>query len=141
MPPCQPAPRADVALVAARALVVLFLGLGLLLMHHVVGAPHESSESPAPAAVATGVQGAHSGHGTGAPDDSHGEHDDHGSMLLHLCLAVLAAAVSVAALVLSGHLAVRTGGDDGPEGGLVVAPVPRPPPVPDRLALLQVLRL
>ena len=141
MSPSPPAPRADLALVAARTLVVLFLGLGLVLMHHVVGAPHDSAEDPAPAAMIATVQDGHASHGTGAPGDSQGGHDDHASMLLHLCLAVLAATVVVTALLLPVHLVARTRDDEAPGGELVVAPVPRPPPVPDRLARLQVLRL
>lgn len=106
--------------------VLLGLLVGLVGMHHVVTDPsaHE------PAVIA------HAGM-SGEPAPAPSEHND----LLHLCLAIMTAAVVVTAAL----LARRTAGEIRTPPSSV-RPNPRsagrapPPPVPRRLALLCVLR-
>ena len=82
-----------------RALALAALIVGLVMMHHVAGAATDAAH---------GVAGA----GTGSVDATHGHHaldhpagpgsdaahDSSGGHLLHLCLAVLTAAVMVLAV-------------------------------------------
>ncbi|RIQ23211.1 hypothetical protein DY240_12825 [Jiangella rhizosphaerae] len=78
----------------SRLLVLAALLLGIVLMHHVAGAGHADGHSPAhePAAAA------HAEGHDGEPSPSPSGHE-----LVHLCLAVLTAAV----LVLAGRVLLR----------------------------------
>lgn len=152
-----------------RALLMLALAAGLVLMHHVVGAHQHAPDQPA--AQPAGPAAAHgsSAHSppAGAPvalDASarvpgteatalqhssaaalHVHHDQAGhddmAAALHLCLAVLAAAFALALL----HLATGRRFDLERERPARTPRRPhrgRPPlPVPLRLAHLQILRL
>lgn len=173
---------------ARQRAALLALALGLVLMHHLVGAHQHSSgehtagiagiaalgstatspdHGPSPAPF---VGGHGYGHHVGAPDpvDPAVEHpggveralaaapaapgpgallhqhpDGHDALtvLAHLCLAVLASAVALGVLLL---VALR--GRTAAEGGVARCALPsglieRPPPLPLRLAQLQVLRL
>lgn len=72
----------------------------------------------------------------------HPDGDDTDAMMvaLHMCLAVLGAALLlVASAVLASWC--RTPRRDRPQNRVGVAELPRPPPVSVRLAQLQVLRL
>lgn len=148
-----------------RWALVLIVAAAVVVMHHVVGAHQHGPAVPgAGAVVAHQSHQAHSsaGHGTvavrdGAPESGsvanlhlHGDGEHHGAgagghpaavMLLHLCLAVLAAAVIITVLVVVA-LWWRMGALLGP-GPWRQAPrtASRAPPVPRRLAQLQVLRL
>lgn len=157
----------------ARHLALLAVALGLVLMHHVVGAHQHSPSDPIPPTTS-----AHAAHGGGSssptadvplqgaagpaaePDldgarttvevasptallhnhpDPNG-HDPLGA-LLHMCLAALVAAavlaLTLALVVVSWRPARVTGTSALLSGG----PAAHPPPVPSRLAQLQVLRL
>ena len=141
---------------AAVARLVLLLGLVLAVtaMHHLVGAGPTVLESVSPghasAHVPAGgpetdvadvpVVGSTAAPAVPAPPGGHGHHDGLG-MLLHLCLAVLAAGL---ALALVAHSVV--GRRPAPAAPSRAPPAPRavvehPPPVADRLALLQLLRI
>jgi hypothetical protein len=157
-----------------RRLVVFALGLGVVVMHHVVGA-HQNGAGPnavaeAESATAEGgvfsllgsaqpvmaMTGSHTGSSgltldgvdAGATTETHSReglesvHDDHGmgiSMLMHLCLAVLGATLVLLALVL---FALWWRADRRPASPPWPTGSPsRAPPVPERLAQLQVLRL
>lgn len=132
------------------------VALSVVLMHHVVGA-HEHTESaatPTTPMVAAATPGA--SHGGGLVEHAveepapagptamlhvHHQGGDHGmAMLLHACWAVLAA---LAALLLLLVLVLWR--PDSFAGLLVRGAFPdvpaRGPPVPRRLAQLQVLRL
>lgn len=151
----------------SRGVVYLGLAIGLVLMHHVVGAhQHGPAEprptrAPEPAAAAPvsahasplpmpALQGHHDGHGVAmpAPESSAALHhhpsggDDQGTMtmLLHMCLAVLAAAAALGALSLIGSW-WRAALLHRPVARVLTASLARPPPVPLRLAQLQILRL
>lgn len=124
--------------VTARCLAMFALALGLVLMHHTVMA--------GPPAASTASSTVEHGAGHAAHADEHrepspaGHGDGHAGMLLHLCLAVLAA---LGVLLLVGlPLRLPRPPDDGGTGAARATPAPaRPPPVPLRLARLQVLRL
>lgn len=150
-------PRAAVPVSRAvrwtRRLALIAVGLGLVLMHHVVGAHQHTPTEPVPGWLAGVEATATAGHGSdpapGSPHSPaaalHVHHEDGGhdmaAMLLHDCLAVLGAAALVLVLwLLRGTVSlvrdVRS---------VVPAVRPgrsRPPaPVPVLLAQLQVLRL
>ncbi|MHC1559120.1 DUF6153 family protein [Actinomycetospora sp. C-140] len=128
-----------------RRLALLVVALGIVLMHHVVGAHQHAAPDTPPAGTVVAV--AHPGdHGAPSTAALHqhaggGGGHDHAAAMLHLCLAALAGAV-VLLLVLVLLAAwwrcvpARLGA-----GATHIAAVPRPPPVPSRLAELQVLRL
>ena len=141
---------------AGVKLLFVVVALSIIAMHHVVGA-HEHTESaaaqptPMVAAATSGVP-----HGGGLVEHAveelapagpaamlhvHHEGGDHGAtMLLHACLAVLAALAAL--LVLLVLVLWRPGSPAGllMRGALPDVPA-RGPPVPRRLAQLQVLRL
>jgi hypothetical protein len=156
---------------------LLVAALGLVLMHHVVGAhQHSTPDTDAMAADHTPAAADSTStlaveHGAGAhghsaatqeavgPDvgsvvpgvDSASSaallHDhtdegghDHGSSLLHLCLAALGGAVAFLALVLVASW-FRFESQAMVGGRVAPAIAPRAPPTPMRLAELQVLRL
>ncbi len=138
--------------------LVLPVLLGLLGMHALAAPPVSSGVHHAPAAAPVVTHGgtlhdapgpAHPGpHGVApagaqgaAHPDPRGVPHDGASHLLHLCLAVLAAGVVLAAAVLLAGFAPlpSSRGPAGP-GSPRTAPVARPPPVPRRLALLCVSR-
>jgi hypothetical protein len=133
-------------------LALLVAALGLVLMHHVVGAHQHSTADSVPTAVSStpvpsGEHGAHAP----APDPTSSAallHDhpdegghDHAGSLLHLCLAALVGVTAVLALVLVASWCRRSGGRATTGGRVATALVPRAPPTPTRLAALQVLRL
>lgn len=140
---------------------VLVLGViaALAVMHHVVGAHQHGPTTPAPVVEAShGATGSPHGAATTPADGSpssaanlhvHGVGDHHATpdgdggvlLLLHTCLAVLGA---VAAAVALGLVALRSrpGGLPAPvTWSTAASAVPPAPPVPRRLARLQVLRL
>lgn len=144
-------------------LALVVAALGLVLMHHVVGA-HQHAAADAVPAAASGTPGPSVEHGTGVhghppaaqeavdPDvDSSGSaallHDhtggsghDHAGSLLHLCLAALMGAAGFLVLVLvASWCRVERRAPGG--GRPAAATVPRAPPTPTRLAELQILRL
>ena len=152
---------------------LLLTAIGLVLMHHVVGA-HQHSPSDAlslePTAHSAHADGlstpmfANVGQATAAPGADLRAHDarpaaqtanptallhlhpdpgghDHLGALLHMCLVALAAAVVVLlalALVATGWQFDRVKGTTDLRWS---GPTAHPPPVPARLAQLQVLRL
>lgn len=126
-----------------RVVAMAALVLGIVVMHHVVRPDHEMSAAHQSSAMATAERvvehgmsldtapavGGSSGSAMGdeVPSTSHG--------LLHLCLAVLTAAV----LVLAGWLllARRPWTSTSPFVAFRVRPIPaRPPPRPHGSALL-----
>nr|WP_062396770.1 DUF6153 family protein [Pseudonocardia sp. AL041005-10] len=142
--------------------LVLPVLLGLLGMHALAAPPvssgvhHAPAAAPAAAPVVThggtlhdspgpSHPGAHGAAPAGEPGAAHpGPHGvphDGASHLLHLCLAVLAAGVVLAAAVLLAGVAPlpSSRGPAGP-GSPRTAPAARPPPAPRRLALLCVSR-
>lgn len=110
--------------------LVAGLLLGLVGMHHLAMTPHSAATSTSAAMADPGMD----------PGPAH-PGDDHGSALLHLCLAVLTAlAVLLVPLVLwrwpgTARIAARAG-----TSGVRPAPRAPPPTAPARLALLCVLR-
>ncbi|MFE7202419.1 DUF6153 family protein [Pseudonocardia alni] len=134
--------------------LVLPVLLGLLGMHALAAPPVSSGVHHAPVVThgvtLHGAPGpAHPGlHGVtpagargAAHPDPHGMPHDGASHLLHLCLAVLAAGVALAAAVLlSGFAPLPSSRGPAGPGSPRTAPVARPPPVPRRLALLCVSR-
>ncbi len=125
-----------------RCLAMVALVLGLVLMHHAVIAAPPAAATPS-VEHATGHGTEHAAHAAPAPaPPDHGHGDHHGATMLHLCLAVLAA-LGVLLLVARHARRPSPSGDDRDDdtpAGVVPAPA-RPPPVPLRLARLQVLRL
>lgn len=155
-----------------RGLLVAVV-LGVIAMHHVVGAHSHGatgaahSAAPTPVASPAPAPAPAASHHPGLPDPPIAAAPDAGApasaastrasallagdgaetgtgvaMLLHLCLAVLAGLVTLAALALARGW--RGAGPDRRGGPTVVAVAasPRaPPPLPVRLAQLQVLRL
>jgi Family of unknown function (DUF6153) len=135
-------------------LLFAVVALGVVLMHHVVGAhQHSESASVAPAHVTSAAEPVGglpaTGHAaveamTAAPAAMLHVHHDGGdqaaTMLTHACLAILAAIASLLVLLVLAlwrpqPLLARS-------GQRLIARVPtRGPPVPRRLAQLQVLRL
>lgn len=99
--------------VVLRALALAALIVGLVMMHHVAGAAtvhaaaHSSTrgtlhhdDGTGATSVAGSVGAAHGHHASDHPADDGAEaaHDASGGHLLHLCLAVLTAAVMVLAV-------------------------------------------
>lgn len=157
------------ALLVAVVLGVV-LGV-IAMHHVVGGHAHGATSplhhtAPAPSAAAAPAAGPAAAHPPGPPSPSSAaaaghstpaaatsaatpasaflaDHDapDTAAMLLHLCLAVLAGLVTLAALALTR--AWPDAGPDRRDGSTVVAvaALPRAPPLPARLAQLQVLRL
>ncbi|MEU9823354.1 hypothetical protein ACIGG9_29065 [Pseudonocardia alni] len=142
--------------------LVLPVLLGLLGMHALAAPPvssgvhHAPAVAPAAAPVVThggtlhdspgpSHPGPHGAAPAGEPGAAHpdprGVPHDGASHLLHLCLAVLAAGVVLAAAVLLAGVAPlpSSRGPAGP-GSPRTAPAARPPPAPRRLALLCVSR-
>ena len=151
---------------------LLLTAIGLVLMHHVVGAHQHSPSDAIPlelaahSAQADGLSSpilASVGHTSPKPGADLKAHDaapaaqaenstallhlhpdpsghDHLGALLHMCLVALAAAAALLALAL-----VATGWQfDRVKGTTNLwsrGPTAHPPPVPSRLAQLQVLRL
>lgn len=110
----------------ARALLVLALLAGLVGMHQLVAPTAHHGAATSVVAVA---------------DHGHEMPAGHGSMLEHLCLAVLVALATLGvalAVVLLVTPARTPGSARAPSP---VLPGPAPVPVPRRLAALQVLRL
>lgn len=118
--------------------LVLPVLLGLLGMHALAAPPAPSGAQHSPAVGASSVPS----HGTeGARPAPHGTTHDGAAHLLHLCLAVLAAGVALAAVVLlSGFAPLPPARRPAGPGRPRTAPTARPPPVPRRLALLCVSR-
>ncbi len=139
--------------------LVLPVLLGLLGMHALAAPPGPSGVHHAPAVAAPSVPPAGTPFGTQGPSHPaphevapggaqgathpgpHGVPHDGASHLLHLCLAVLAAGVVLAAAVLLSGVAPlpSSRGSAGP-GSPRTAAAARPPPAPRRLALLCVSR-
>ena len=125
--------------VTARCLATFALALGLVLMHHTVMAGPPAASTAAPV-VEHGAEHAPHAAEHGEPSPA-GHGDGHAGMLLHLCLAILAA-LGVLLLVGPGSRFPRPPDEGDDTGAARTAPTPaRPPPVPLRLARLQVLRL
>ena len=159
-------PRRAMSTVAAtwaRRVLLLGLAIGVVVMHHLVGShQHDRSavaDAPTAAVAAAasdptapptgGAHAAHAAHEGSVPSPSDGgvpaHHQDGGDpagvmVLLHMCLAVLGAALMLVALVfvVSWWRAPR---EHRSALRLGVASLWRPPPVPQRLAQLQILRL
>ena len=143
---------------ASAKLLFAVVVLSIVLMHHVVAA-HEHVEPAAvePAAQAMHLIDAVSPHGPRAQElveyaneasagpaamlHVHHQGGDHGAtMLLHACLAVLAALAALLALLVL--VLWRPGTFVGLLRGGALPDVPlRGPPVPRRVAQLQILRL
>ncbi|MBN9794225.1 hypothetical protein DMP17_37430 [Pseudonocardia sp. TMWB2A] len=118
--------------------LVLPVLFGLLGMHALAAPPAPSGVHHAPAVAVPSVP--HGVEGASRPDP-HGMPHDGASHLLHLCLAVLAAGVVLAAAVLlSGFAPLPSSRRAAGPGRPRTAPTARPPPVPRRLALLCVSR-
>lgn len=152
-----------VAATWTRRVLLLGLAIGVVVMHHLVGShQHDQpgvSGAPSAAVVAAGpglpapapdvTHAAHPAHESSAPSPSVGgaavHHQDGGDpagamVLLHLCLAVLGAALMLGALAVVASW-WRPPREHRHVSRVGVASLWRPPPVPERLALLQILRL
>jgi len=133
-------------------LALLVAALGLVLMHHVVGAhQHTTADTGADGRSPTAHDGISHETATVARPESASSaallHDhtnegghDHAGSLLHLCLAALIGAAALLALVLVTSW-YRFESQFPVGGRSAAAIVPRAPPTPTRLAQLQVLRL
>lgn len=138
-------------------LLLLAVAFATVVMHHLVGAhQHDSNDLVTPHGASAAAPVSHSGHversdvtathppnATGASLHVHHEPSDGGAhSWLHPCLAVLAAA---AAAVVALHLIRESAAPANLGGGRRQrthrADGAPPPPVPLRLAQLQVLRL
>lgn len=117
----------------------LLAALGLILMHHVIGAHQHRATDPVPVASAA-TAGQPSATPTALLHVHHGDGDDAVAMLEDVCLGLLAAAVVLIAVMV--FLGVpRTMADAG-SGRRIPRAVPaRGPPLPRRLSQLQVLRV
>lgn len=132
--------RGDVERGWAVRAAFLLLALGLVLMHHVVGAHQHRAVDPAPVGpVAVGAPST-SAAPTALLHVHHDDGDDAVAMLEHLCLGLLTAAVTlVAVLMFLGIPTTRTGAGSGRR--VPRAAPARGPPLPRRLSQLQVLRV
>ncbi|WP_224393088.1 DUF6153 family protein [Pseudonocardia sp. ICBG1293] len=127
--------------------LVLPVLLGLVGMHALAAPPASSGVHDAPAAVAHAAppDGAQvTVHPRPHPDPHprpHGMPHDGAAHLLHLCLAVLAAGIVLAAAaLLSGFAPLPSARRPAGPGRPRTAPTARPPPVRRRLARLCVSR-
>ena len=117
----------------------LLAALGLVLMHHVIGAhQHQAADPPAPVGAASAVQP--SAAPTALLHVHHGDGDDAAAMLEDVCLGLLAASVVLIAVMV--FLGVPRPGAGAGAGRRIPRDVPaRGPPLPRRLSQLQVLRV
>ncbi|MFC5138322.1 hypothetical protein ACFPK1_08790 [Actinomycetospora rhizophila] len=150
-------------------LALLVIALGLVLMHHVVGAHQHSaadvapSGAAAPSLAAPDAPGEHQHAGPARPDgpvvdphvgmtavassaallhrhpDENGH--DHAGSLVHLCLVALVGAVVLLLLLVIVALWRRAAPLRPGAGDVAPATAPRAPPASSRQAELQVLRL
>ncbi|WP_285656795.1 DUF6153 family protein [Actinomycetospora sp. NBRC 106375] len=126
-----------------RRLALLVVALGIVLMHHVVGAHQHAAPDTPPTGTVVDVAhpGDHGAPSTAALHQHPGGGHEHPASMFHLCLAALAAAVVLLLVLVLVAAWWRPGPRRLGAGTTRIAAVPRPPPVPTRLAELQVLRL